>query len=51
MNEVKYTNVFGYAIFMDVTEKTIYNWIQSGRIPPENIKEVLKITLIKKVIV
>ncbi len=44
-----YVTVKDYAIFMSVTEKTVYNWIEYGKIPKENIKTVLSTTLIKKV--
>ena len=53
-NEMKkdnYVTVSHYALLLSVTEKTIYNWIQSGRIPPENIKKILHQILIKKVLV
>jgi predicted DNA-binding transcriptional regulator AlpA len=53
MNEIikikdVYLTVSDYATFANVTEKTIYNWIDSGKIPKDKIKTVLNITLIKK---
>jgi predicted DNA-binding transcriptional regulator AlpA len=48
MNEVLYLTVKNYADFMAVSEKTIYNWIESGKIPKQNLKTVLGILLIKK---
>ena len=51
MKKDNYVTVSHYALLLSVTEKTIYNWIQSGRIPPENIKKILHQILIKKVLV
>ena len=49
MNEVKekYMTVKDYADRYDVTIKTVYNWIEAGRIPKVNVKKVLNVTLIK----
>ena len=46
MNE-NYKTVRDYADHYKVTEKTIYNWIDSGKIPRSRVKKVLNITLIK----
>lgn len=43
-----YLTVTDYANFANISEKTVYNWIESGKIPKEKIKTVLNITLIKK---
>ena len=49
MNEVqeKYMTVRDYAKKHDVTIKTVYNWIESGRIPKDGIKRVLNVTLVR----
>lgn len=43
----KYQTVKDYAASQKVTEKTIYNWIDSGKISKDRIKKVLSVTLIK----
>lgn len=45
--ETKYKTVKDYADKIGKTEKTVYNWIESGKIPKERIKKVLNITLIR----
>jgi DNA-binding transcriptional regulator YiaG len=47
-NKVTYLTVNEYASWVNVTIKTVYNWIESGKIPKGNIKTVLNTTLIKK---
>jgi len=42
-----YKTVKDYADYVKKTEKTIYNWIDSGKIKKDRIKKVLGITLIK----
>lgn len=46
MNE-RYLPVKEYAESIGVSVKTIYNRIDSGKIPKERIKKVLSTTLIK----
>jgi excisionase family DNA binding protein len=43
-----YVTVKEYADFMNVAIPTVYTWIESGRIPKENIKNILNRILIKK---
>ena len=47
MNENKYITVNDYAKKMDVSIKTVYNWMESGKINKNRIKKILNITLIK----
>jgi predicted DNA-binding transcriptional regulator AlpA len=47
MAETKYMTVKDYADKIGKTEKTIYNWIDSGKIAKENIKKVLNTTLVR----
>jgi len=48
MNEnYKYLTVYDFAKKYSKTEKTIYNWINSGKISKDRVKKVLKITLIR----
>jgi predicted DNA-binding transcriptional regulator AlpA len=55
MNKPETQSVFikvdDYATFAGITAPTVYAWIKSGRIPKENVKTVLNMTLVKKVIV
>ena len=48
MNEVKqkYIPVKDYAAKIGVSVKTIYNWIDSGKIPKSRTKKILSTTLI-----
>jgi predicted DNA-binding transcriptional regulator AlpA len=43
----RYIPIKDYATKMNVSVKTVYNWIDSGKIPKKNIKKVLSTTLIK----
>jgi hypothetical protein len=47
MTENKYKTVKDYAATYGITEKTVYNHIESGKISKERVKKVLNITLIK----
>ena len=47
MIEAKYIPVKEYAEKNNLNLKTVYNHINSGKIPKERIKKVLNITLIK----
>jgi predicted DNA-binding transcriptional regulator AlpA len=43
----KFMTVKDYAAKFSITEKTVYNRIKSGKIPPEKTKKILNITLVK----
>jgi excisionase family DNA binding protein len=43
-----YITVADYANYAGITEKTVYNWIESGKIPKEKIRSVLNQIVIKK---
>lgn len=42
-----YKRVEDYAEMQSVSIKTVYNWINSGKITKDRIKKVLGITLIR----
>ena len=43
----KYLTVKNYATKHGVTEKTVYNWIDSGKITKQSVKKVLNTTLVR----
>lgn len=47
-NKTIWVTVADYAKYADVTEKTVYNWIESGKIPKDKTRKVLSITLVVK---
>lgn len=46
MTEI-YMSVKDYARKIKKSEKTVYNWIESGKIDKDRIKKILNTTLIK----
>ena len=47
-NKTIWVTVADYAKYANVTEKTVYNWIDSGKIPKDKTRKVLSTTLVVK---
>ena len=48
INTDVYLKIADYAKYANVSRPTVHAWIVSGKIPPDKIRTVLGITVIKK---